>query len=164
MTNWSIAYCVASDRCWRFGHQQHLDVRVDHLRIGWHWFHVVGLPQQRGGRIGLPGTARRPCVSIIMRGSPSNGSDDMTPTTGRFGIGQLVDQLGQVVFQKAFALWLEERRWSARHLPDCRRPGRNKPASPTLIERHALQPVGQRVVLGVAERLGIIELQLDLAV
>ena len=33
-----------------------------------------------------------------------------------------------------------------------------------LIDRHALQTVGERAVLGVAERLGIVEFEPDLAV
>ena len=82
--------------------------------------------------------------------------------TGRARVGQFIDQLGQVVFQEPLAFGLEERNGPlvilqvrAREAEiDLRRP---------LIQRRGLQPVGHRPVFGVAERFGVKELQLYLA-
>jgi hypothetical protein len=76
--------------------------------------------------------------------------------------GEAVHQLGQVVFEEALALGLEERDG----LLIVGRIGGGKPEidlHAALVERHPLEPEGDGAILGRRERLGIEDLQLDLA-
>ena len=86
MTNWSIAYSVASDRfCASATSSTWMSGSITCASVG-DGLHLVGLPQQHGRGIGLPAGGACPRIAIIIvRGSPSSGSDDITPTTGRFG-------------------------------------------------------------------------------
>ncbi len=84
------------------------------------------------------------------------------PQNRALRVGQLIDQPRQVVFQEALAIGLEE--------PDralvIQQIGADQAEIDllaALIQRHTLQTVGQRAVLHLAERLGIVELELQFA-
>ena len=68
------------------GDQQHLDVGIDHLRVGGNRLHLVGLAQQHGRCIGLPATTSWPCIAIIMPRIAVERQRRHHADDGRFGL------------------------------------------------------------------------------
>ena len=108
MTNWSMAYSVASDRFCACGDQQHLDVGIDHLRVGGDRLHRLVCRSSMVDAYGWPPAAlaahRHHHRARIAIERQRRHHADHRPLR----IRQVIDQLGQVVFQEAFALRLEE--------------------------------------------------------
>ena len=112
----------------RLGHQQHLDVGIDHLRVERHrlhrdWSGAAASTTHRAGRRRRWPPRHHHRARIAIERQRRHHADHRA-----LRVGQLVDQLGQVVFQEALALGLEERRWCARRPAGWCRPGRNRPA------------------------------------
>ena len=149
----------------RVGHQQHLDVGRDHLRIQRHRFHRVGLAQQHGGGIGLTDRIARHALAhrhhhelrVAIDRQRRHHADHRARR-----VGQLINQLRQVVFQETFAVGLEEGD-GALVVQQVGAGQAEIDFLAGLIERDALQPVGQRSVFGAAERLGVVDFELQLA-
>ena len=147
----------------RLGHQQHLDVGIDHLCVGGDRLHLVGLPQQGRRCIGLTGATALAAhrhhhrAWITVDRQRRHHADH-----GTLRVGQVVDQFGQVVFKEALALRLEE--GDGAFIVFQVAAGQAEiHLHAALIHRYALQAISHRAVLGVAERLGIVELEPDLA-
>ena len=94
--------------------------------------------------------------------SPSSGSAVISPTATRFRKGQGMNEPGQIVFEEAFALGVEER-------DDLLIVGRVYPGEAEIdgfaavVERGWLQPVSDRAVLGVGIGQRIVDFEPDFA-
>ena len=84
ITNWSIAYSAASDRCCAWATSS----TCTSGSIAWAssgTFRTAKLCRSCNAEAHGAPAPGVPRAIIIARGSPSSGRDDMTPTTGRFG-------------------------------------------------------------------------------
>ena len=95
--------------------------------------------------------------------SPSSGKLLIKPDHGLLRKGQAVDELGQIVFEKALALGRKERD----DLLIVGRVGRGEAEINLValaVERHRLQAEGDRLVLDIGKRLGVEDFEAELAV
>ena len=142
----------------RMDDHQHVDVVRHLVDVGRDRLHVVELLQLLDHDIGHHRAALHRRHQVAFERQRRHQPDHRLLREG-----EAVDQLGQIVFEEALALGLEERD----DLLVVGRVGGGEAEIDllaALVERHALEPEGDGAILGRRERLGIEDLQLDLAV
>ncbi len=142
----------------RMHEHQHIDIGRDRIDIGGQRLDRIELLQllHDGHRLGRTAAHHRHHVAFERQGADQ-------PDHRLFRKRQAVDELGQIVFEKALALGLEERD----DLLVVGRVGRGETEIDLLapdIERHPLQPERDCAVLGIRERQRVVDFEPDLAV
>ncbi len=142
----------------RMRQHQHVDIGRDRIDIGGERLDRVELLQllHHGHRLRRAAAHHRHHVTFERQGADQADH-------GLLWNGQVVDELSQIVFEKALALRLEE----SDDLLVVGRIGRGQPEIDLLalhVERHALQPEGDGAVLDIGEGQGIVDFEADLAV
>ena len=142
----------------RVHQHQHIDIRRDYVDVGVERLDLVELLQ-------LVDDRHRPARPALHHGRhvalERQGADQ--PDDGLFRDGQGVDQLGQVVFEKALALGREKRD----DLLVVGRIGRGEAEINLVafaVERHGLQTERHRAVLDIGKRLRVVGFETDFAV
>ncbi len=142
----------------RMHEHQHIDIGRDRIDVGGQRLDRIELLQLLHDCHRLGRTAAHHRHHVAFERQRADQADDRL-----LGKRQAVDELGQIVFEKALALGLEERN----DLLVVGRVGRGETEIDLLasdIERHPLQPESDCAVFGIRERQGVIDLEPDLAV
>ena len=142
----------------RMHQHQHVDIGRDHVDVGGQRLDLVELLQLVDDRHRPARPALHHRHHVALERQRADQPDD-----GLFREGQGVDELGQIVFEKALALGREKRD----DLLVVGRIGRGEAEINLLalaVERHALQPERDRAVLDIRERLRVVGFETDLAV
>ena len=142
----------------RVHEHQHIDIGRDRIDVGGQRLDRIELLQLLHDRHRLGRTAAHHRHHVAFERQRAD-----QPDHGLLRKRQAVDELGQIVFEKALALGLEERD----DLLIVGRVGRGETEIDLLasdIERHSLQPERDGAVLGIRERQRVVDFEADLAV